>query len=212
MPSSTLTLFRRFRSVLHPSRCSQPIPTIGCFCLVCTSDVGSAQQMSKHFVVECGIHGHPANVQICFVNVSRSGFCSHFGFQPSFECPNPCLWISRTIQLDLLSPLRRTPLFPRSWLSNSESVDPDCTVCFPICDTNPIVLCLETGSPPKLFFTKAVVLSTCSCLRNRIAASGFPNRYRAAFQWNKTKQESLMHADLHRVCICFLQNWTPSSV
>ena len=38
----------------------------------------------------------------------------------------------------------------------------------------------EFGSPAKSLSTKNVILSTCSCHRNRIAALGFPKRYRAA--------------------------------
>ena len=75
-----------------------------------------------------------------------------------------------------------------------------------------------------------MILSTCSCLRNRIAASDFPTRYRAAHSsgtmlnsrgslilWAKSfavcakstlswaKEESLMHADLYRVAFSFFK-------
>ena len=44
----------------------------------------------------------------------------HFALLPSLEFPDPCIWISRTVQLDLASPLRGTPLLPRSSLSSFE--------------------------------------------------------------------------------------------
>ena len=39
---------------------------------------------------------------------------------------------------------------------------------------------LETWSPAKSLSTKTVILSTCSCPRNRKADLGFPTRYRAS--------------------------------
>ena len=45
---------------------------------------------------------------------------SPFVSQLSLEFPDPCFWISRNFQFDLLSPLRRTPLLQRLGLSSSE--------------------------------------------------------------------------------------------
>ena len=44
----------------------------------------------------------------------------HFVYQPSLTFPDPCIWIPRTNQLVLLSPLRRTTLLQRSRLSSPE--------------------------------------------------------------------------------------------
>ena len=50
-------------------------------------------------------------------NVTRN---CHFGFELSLEFPDSCKWIPGTVQFDLLSPLRRTLLLPRSGLTSSE--------------------------------------------------------------------------------------------
>ena len=58
--------------LLHPSRCSQPVMTI-----VCTSDVGSFQQLcdpSYINVTESGIHPNPANLQCCSSTEAETGF------------------------------------------------------------------------------------------------------------------------------------------
>ena len=51
------------------------------------------------------------------------------------------------------------------------------------------VCLLKTGSPAKSLSTKTVILSACSCLRNRRAALVFPTRYRAA-RFSGTKSNS----------------------
>ena len=57
------------------------------------------------------------------------------------------------------------------------------------------MLFLETGSPAKSLSTKTVILSTCSCLRNRYAIRGFPTRYRAArFQRNEIELAKFSHS------------------
>ena len=68
------------------------------------------------------------------VNVFRSGSCSqpirsknspsncHFVCQPSMAFPDPGFQISGIVQLDLLSPPRKTPLLQRSMLSSSEAL------------------------------------------------------------------------------------------
>ena len=99
--------------------------------------------------------------------------------------------------------------------------------------TSPVVLFLESGSPAKSLCTKIVDLSTCSWFPNRIAALGFPTRYRAA-RFNGTKSSScrsllrvaqcctvsarsnlpwakhdnLMHADVYRLASSQFQNGT----
>ena len=93
------------------------------------------------------------------------------------------------VQLDLLSPLRKTPPLQRSMLSSS-----DVWIQISRCDYRsepPISLCffLETGSPAKSLSTKTVILSTCFCLRNLSADLGFPTRYRTA-RFNGTKSSS----------------------
>ena len=55
---STLPPFQWFRSILHQSQTTEPIPTIFCFSLFGTYGAGSFQKISNHLVVECGIHSH----------------------------------------------------------------------------------------------------------------------------------------------------------
>ena len=93
------------------------------------------------------------------------------------------------MQMSRIVPLlRRAPLLPRYALSSSE-VWIHIPMCgAPICATIPVVLFLETGSPAKSLSRKTVILSTCSCLRNRIAAFGFPNKIPyCTLQWNKVE-------------------------
>ena len=98
-------------------------------------------------------------------------------------------------QLDLLSPLHKTPLLQRSMLSSTESVDP------------------ETGSPAKSLSTKTVILSTGCCLRSLSAALGFPSRYRAArfngpnvslFQQDSSCLGPGMKVSYKQICIVLL--------
>ena len=135
-------------------------------------------------------------------------------FNLQFEFPSPCFWVSRIVQLDLLSSLRRNPLLQRSRLSSSEEW----------IEISQCELQSESGSPTTWLSTKTVILSTCSCLRNLNAALGFPTRHRAArfsgiksnsrgslIPWVKcfavsarsnlswAKYESRMHGDLYRV-------------
>ena len=89
-------------------------------------------------------------------------------------------------------------------------------LCAPIGATNAVVLYLEIGSPTK----STVVLSTFSCLRDRIPAWGFWTRYRAArisgARSNFRGSHSLGHMflllpqgmreDLYRVAYFFLRD------
>ena len=102
-----------------------------------------------------------------------------FVFQPSLEFPDPGLKISGLIKLGLFSPLRKTPPLQRSRLSSSEAwiQIPQCG--YPNLSHHPCRTFLETGSPAKSLSTKTVILSACSCLRNRSAALGFTTRNRA---------------------------------
>ena len=89
---------------------------------------------------------------------------------------------------------------------------------------------LDTGSPAKSLSTKTVILSTCSCLRIRVAAFGFPTRYLAArfsgtmsnscgslilrakksavsarFSLSRANYDSRTQADLYRVASSFFR-------
>ena len=95
-------------------------------------------------------------------------------FRSSLEFPDLGTFISGIVQLDLLSPLRKTPLLQRSGLSSSEE-----WIQISLCDSQSeppksVVPFLETGSPAKSLSTKTVILSTCFCLRNLSAALASP--------------------------------------
>ena len=103
----------------------------------------SARPTSAHFpgtscsgVWDGQQNTNPTNLQRCCsteryrVNVLRSLSCSqsirqrircHFVFQSSWEFPDLGKYISRIVQIDLLSPLRKTPPLQRSMLSSSEA-------------------------------------------------------------------------------------------
>ena len=97
----------------------------------------------------------------------------HFVFRSSLELPDLGTRISGIVQLNLLSPLRKTLLLQRSTLSSSESLI-QISQCGYRSEPPIPSLFLETGSPAKSLSTKTMILSTCFCLRNLSAALGLP--------------------------------------
>ena len=89
----------------------------------------------------------------------------------SFRCPAP----NRSVRefpdlvhgsqgqskLDLLSPLRTTPLLQRSMLSSSEASIQISQCGFTDLSHSPVAPFFETGSPAKVLSTKTASLSTC---------------------------------------------------
>ena len=99
-------------------------------------------------------------------------------------------------QLDLLSPLRKTPPLQRIMLSSSET-----SIQISQCGhrSEPPIPSCSFSRPAQSLSTKTVILSTCCCLRNLSAALVFPTRYRAA-RFNGIKSNSRGSLNLQAKC------------
>ena len=111
----------------------------------------------------------------------NSSLSCHIVSQSSFEFPDLVTQISGIVQLDFLSPLRKTPLLQRSMVSRFEVLIQISQCGYRSEPPNPSCSSSRLGrQQKKSMSTKTVILSTCFCLRNLSAALGFPTRYRAA--------------------------------
>ena len=79
--------------------------------------------------------------------ILRSSYRSALRLPSEFPCP--CGLLSTRVPLHHLSPLRRTPLLPRSMLSCFAVVEPVFTGWPPTCATRPGMLFRETRPPAK---------------------------------------------------------------
>ena len=119
--AQTCPPFTGFTQLAHPSRCSRSTLTTVCFCaLVFRDHIASLSFSGLQPFTRCQCASFAVLLPLDPSKNSPSN--CHFVFQSSLEFPDPCIWISRIVQFDLLSPLRRTPLLQRSMQSSSEAL------------------------------------------------------------------------------------------
>ena len=121
--------------------------------------------------------------------LSCQSILQRIGLQASLEFPDLGTWISRTVQLVLLPPLRKATPLQRSMLSSSGTLIQISQYGYRSEPPIPPCSSSRVGHQQSRCPRRLPSCQQYFCLRNLSAVSGFPTRYRAA-RFNGTKSNS----------------------